>query len=957
MDGGACLYFPEGSRSVRSYCFPISKGKTYTVSMYVKAPKGKDSGNVSFLVINPDYKIGIWQKGNAGKDWKQLSWTFTWNQPDSQKKAYIDVGSGSGVLVDRIQVTSDKNPTYEAPVMMALVGDRYPYFIRGRDAAEMKIRVAPGTLFQGKAKVKAVARDAWGEPVWTRDLDVDLAKITDFPISLPTDKLGNFHVSFEATQDGKVIGSGYSRYAIMDQPAKMQTSTGQPSYFGVCQSLFAWSPWANEIYAQVIKDTGPQFNRFFAKAPKDLKYPWSKEFIETQIALVKSQAEAGIDLMGCIQFFPGSFQCGDKSDMPTQEELDSYGAMVKEYVKALSPYIKYWEIFNEPDLWRSKKDGKRAFSPAKYLAVQKVAYNAIKSVDPKLVVVCNALNTMRWKWMEEWFSAGGCKYMDFFSFHPYRSHPDQLNEIGVYADLIAAREMLNKYGGEKVGMINSEQLYGCNLFSDRKITDEVRRGYYLDGNHELEAATRQVRNLIHHVAAGVTCCPFTFRDEFAFLGPGNSLFVYDMIPAYNATTRFLAEAGRGKPLDMGDSLRVFVFPDAKEGPLAAVWTPVSDAKAVMKLKGDYKVFDIMGNRRPEMETAHTLKFSTDPVWLRYGKTETFDSIKESFAAAEVRGVGDPVKIDVAISGEKELTVYVTSLTNQPINGSVWLQQIPEGWNAAERTQTFGPLEGGGTAKVKSAFTDMALSGGSGFEVLATLETNAGQFDRKQTLRPFICNAGADKIRADGDVSDWKGIPLTTLDENYLSKNFDPSQRRSGDDDLSAKVGLAWSKEKLAFIAIVRDDRNFCTFKPDEAYKNDSIQIYIDQLNNATEAARNSGDDISYTLTMDGGHPAAWISKGAEGNFKGDANKCEGLADPEAQLAIKRSGNTTVYELILPRAACLPNVKLDAGGGFGFSLLINDNDGKGRKVGLTLSPKGKEPYGAPQEYRDVVLSDH
>ena len=73
----------------------------------------------------------------------------------------------------------------------------------------------------------------------------------------------------------------------------------------------------------------------------------------------------------------------------------------------------------------------------------------------------------------------------------------------------------------------------------------------MDTNHELEAASRQVRNLIHHVAAGAVCCPFTFRDEFACLGPAHSMLIYDAMPAYNATTRFLATAGRGEPVRHG----------------------------------------------------------------------------------------------------------------------------------------------------------------------------------------------------------------------------------------------------------------------------------------------------------------------------------------------------------------------------------------------------------------------
>lgn len=36
------------------------------------------------------------------------------------------------------------------------------------------------------------------------------------------------------------------------------------------------------------------------------------------------------------------------------------------------------------------------------------------------------------------------------------------------------------------------------------------------------------------------------------------------------------------------------------------------------------------------------------------------------------------------------------------------------------------------------------------------------------------------------------------------------------------------------------------------------------------------------------------------------------------------------------------------------MLINDNDGEGRKQGITLTPPGTEPHGNPQLFRDMVL---
>lgn len=118
--------------------------------------------------------------------------------------------------------------------------------------------------------------------------------------------------------------------------------------------------------------------------------------------------------------------------------------------------------------------------------------------------------------------------------------------------------------------------------------------------------------------------------------------------------------------------------------------------------------------------------------------------------------------------------------------------------------------------------------------------------------------------------------------------------------------------------------------------------------------RNAEDDLEYLVSLIDGKAHVWLVKGAEGNYRGAANRVDGFEDVDAACAIVRKGRTTVYELVLPRKPCLPGVTLAPDAAFGFSLLINDNDGAGRKPGLTLAPKGTEPYGAPHLYRDLVL---
>ena len=131
---------------------------------------------------------------------------------------------------------------------------------------------------------------------------------------------------------------------------------------------------------------------------------------------------------------------------------------------------------------------------------------------------------------------------------------------------------------------------------------------------------------------------------------------------------------------------------------------------------------------------------------------------------------------------------------------------------------------------------------------------------------------------------------------------------------------------------------------------------FDQKNNAVfrlDASQGyDADDIVYAISRARGAATAFLEKAGSERYIGQANKSTGV-DREVAAAVARRGGTTVYEVRFP-AKTLPEAELRAGSCFGFSILVNDNDGAGRKVGVTLAPKGKEPFNQPHEFRDVLL---
>lgn len=104
---------------------------------------------------------------------------------------------------------------------------------------------------------------------------------------------------------------------------------------------------------------------------------------------------------------------------------------------------------------------------------------------------------------------------------------------------------------------------------------------------------------------------------------------------------------------------------------------------------------------------------------------------------------------------------------------------------------------------------------------------------------------------------------------------------------------------------------------------------------------------------DAGSGFAWLDLAPAGRFVGAANATSGL-DPLPLVDWRRSAGGWGCRASFPPAA-LPQIALRPGHVLGLSLLINDDDGQGRKQGLTLGPAGSEPHGRPWLWKRCQLA--
>lgn len=137
-------------------------------------------------------------------------------------------------------------------------------------------------------------------------------------------------------------------------------------------------------------------------------------------------------------------------------DMNEWTEYVTQTVTHYRDRIKYWEIWNEPDVatfWQG--------TPQQYAQLLQAAYNAAKAADPNCVIVGGG-GACSSTWIEDIFAAGALNYMDAFSMHGYWGDATTPIDAEHYKDRIdMLRSLMDQYGdivplwNTEGGLINS----------------------------------------------------------------------------------------------------------------------------------------------------------------------------------------------------------------------------------------------------------------------------------------------------------------------------------------------------------------------------------------------------------------------------------------------------------------------------------------------------------------------
>jgi len=201
------------------------------------------------------------------------------------------------------------------------------------------------------------------------------------------------------------------------------------------------------IQADMITDTN--YERIFGHI-NALGFKWVKQQVEwfrynpapgqydwgPLDRIVESANAHGINVMFSVVKAPAWARPPGDTEQGPPADPNTYGTFMREMAARYKGRVKAYEIWNEQNLYYEWGGRGHKLNAARYVELLKVAYKAIKSVDPAAIVISGALTPTGVNdgdiaiddrvYLEQMYQAGLARYCDAIGAHPsgYNNPPD-----------------------------------------------------------------------------------------------------------------------------------------------------------------------------------------------------------------------------------------------------------------------------------------------------------------------------------------------------------------------------------------------------------------------------------------------------------------------------------------------------------------------------------------------------
>lgn len=415
----------------------------------------------------------------------------------------------------------------------------------------------------------------------------------------------------------------------------------------------------------------------------------------------------------------------DQGGIPyTQEGIAAFVEYATAIVSHFQGRIKYFEVWNEPNMMGHASFNPTSRSAADYVQLLKAVYPAVKTANPDAVVLGGAMAGVNLTWLREMMEAGAYPYFDKLSLHPY-TWPHGPEAGALAGNLQAVSELVAEYGSGAAKPLWITEI-GWPTHTGEKGVTELTSADYAIRSHAIALATGLVEKIIWYdlmddsTNAGDSESRFgLIRNQYDPLTPFSAKLNY---VAYNTMTAKLAGTEFVSKTTPDATLNMYRFRNSADNrDVWVVWNMYS-ARTVGLQTGDgiYTVTDMFGNSRPyqAVDGILTLAASDHPVFVE--GTAGLNLTAPNFSLADS-------SIPVQAGGNFTIRVNRTAEA-AGLAGTAELR-LPDGWTAVSGTE-FGPGTGaveivcsvpGGAVKQSERIGVTLVSGGA---VYAALEAQA-----------------------------------------------------------------------------------------------------------------------------------------------------------------------------------------------------------------------------------------
>lgn len=206
----------------------------------------------------------------------------------------------------------------------------------------------------------------------------------------------------------------------------------------------------------------------------------------------------------------------------------------------------------------------------------------------------------------------------------------------------------------------------------------------------------------------------------------------------------------------------------------------------------------------------------------------------------------------------------------------------------------------------------------------------GQARKHFVLAQKVAVRGSAQI--DGDLKEWGNAAPFYLNSASQAVGINPYMAWN----LSARYCMMWDEENLYFAARVRDNAHCQPQGGKQMWEGDSWQLAFRTLPGALPGQQAKGlYCYGLCLSGSGGQTAVWEGGGDAAGIKLVVKRVA-AGEMEETPGGPTAAQDLVYECAIPRALLAP-LRMIAGESFGFSTLLNDNDGGGRSGWMESTP--------------------